>query len=299
MKNSNIKYIILFISIIFIIDIIGGKILKSQFRNISFGTYGNINNSINSNSEIMILGSSRAMHHYNSKVLSKQTKVSCYNSGLGGYGFFYNYAILDEKIKKGNLKIIILDISPNVIVDAKSYDKLNLLLPYYKDYNSFKEIIRLDSEFSQLELASNMYLYNSTLYDFFRSSIVKKVDNNYGFLPLNGTIDENNFVPMKYNNEKIDTNKFIYLKKIINLCSLNDIKLIGVVSPTYLKYDVNNIVINQFKSVFDSNKLEFYDYSDFYKLYNTPKYFKDQLHLNKLGAEVFSEELANKIVYGL
>lgn len=296
MKSSNIKYIILFISIILIIDILGGKILKSKFQNISFGTFGNINNSLKSKSDLLILGSSRARKHYDSKIFLKKTNLSCYNTGLEGHGFFYNYAILNEIVKNKKPKIVILDLSPNVIADNQSYNKLNILLPYYKDYNSFQEIIRLDPKFSKLELISNMYLYNSTLYNIFRSNVVNEIDDNYGFSPLKGEINKNNFKPFYYQNEKIDQNKFIYLNKIIKICNRNNIKLIGVISPTYLKYDTNNIIINKIKEIFKSNSLKLYDYSNFPKIYGNPKYFKDQLHMNFIGANIFSENLSNKIV---
>ncbi len=299
MKNSNIKYIILFISTILFVDVVDGNLLKRQFQKISSGTYGKINNSLRSNSELLILGSSRAMHHYNPNILSKNTELSCYNTGLGGYGLFYNYAILNEQVKIHSPKVVIIDLSPNVIVDDKSYTKLNMLLPYYKDYNSFQEIIRLDPKFSKLEVISNMYLYNSTLYNLFRSNFGKKVDDNNGFEPLNSKINEMNFAPFNFRNEQIDPNKLIYLKKIISICNLYNIKLIGVVSPTYLKYDSNNIIINRFKEIFYANNLEFYDYSDFFRLYKDPKYFKDQLHMNQSGAEIFSEDLSNKIMNGL
>ncbi len=299
MKNSYIKYFALFIGLILVIDIVGGSLLKTQFQKISFGTYGKINNSLKSNPEILILGSSRAMHHYNSSIFSKNTKLFCYNTGLGGYGLFYNYAILKEKTKSNSLKVVIIDLSPNVIVDDKSYVKLNMLLPYYKEYYSFEEIIRLDSEFSKLELISNMYLYNSTLYDLFKSNIGNKIDDNYGFSPLKGEINKKNFKPFYYQNEKIDQNKFIYLNKIIKICNLNNIKLIGVISPTYLKYDTNNIIINKIKEIFKSNSLKLYDYSIFPKIYGSPKYFKDQLHMNFTGANIFSENLSNKIANGI
>ena len=36
---------------------------------------------------------------------------------------------------------------------------------------------------------------------------------------------------------------------------------------------------------------EFYDFSNYDPLYKKPKYFKDQLHLNVNGVEVFSREI--------
>jgi len=71
MKKAYFKYIVLFFGIIIFIDFVGGIILKKYFEKISFGTYGIVNSSLKSNAEILILGSSRAMHHYNSEIISE------------------------------------------------------------------------------------------------------------------------------------------------------------------------------------------------------------------------------------
>jgi len=295
MKKSYFRYIALFVGIIIFVDLIGGQILKTHFESISFGIYGKINNSLKSETEILVLGSSRAMHHYNPDIISKATGFSCYNSGLGGYGLFYNYPVLNERVKKKLPKIVILDLSPNVIIDDKSYMKLNTLLPYYKNYTSFKEILHLDSKFSNLELVSNLYIYNSVIYDFLRSVFENDDNKNSGFVPLDSHMDSLNFTPVYLDNKHFDTNKITYLHKIINLCEEKNIKLIGVISPTYRKFDINNKIINELRDIFESKSLKFYDYSNFSKVYNKQEYFKDQLHLNSKGAEIFSREFAKKI----
>lgn len=296
MKSLLIKYIVLFFGIILIIDVLGGIFFKRNFHNITFGFYGKINNSLKSDSDLIILGSSRAMHHYNPEILSKTMNLSCYNSGFGGYGLFLNYAVLSERIKIKIPKVVILDLSPNtMIIGENSYSKLDKLLPYYDKYPSFNEIVQLNSKFSKLEVLSNLYIHNSTLYDFIKNQLNDSKNKN-AFDPLNGQLNKKYFKPFFLQDvEYFDKNKILYLNKIINLCKKNNIKLIGVVSPTYLKFDRNNRIINELKSIFHNENLVFFDYSNYSKLYQDPKYFIDQLHMNELGAEKFSEELANKI----
>lgn len=296
MNKIYIKYGLIFFGIVCLIDISVGVILKSNFKKIEFGTYGTINSSLKESADILILGSSRALHHYDSNVISTKTGISCYNTGLGGYGIFYNYAILSETIKKKSPRIVILDLSPNVIVDDQSYNKLNTLLPYYKSHNSFKEIIELDSKFSKLELVSSMYRYNSILYDLIRDNFVNKTNINNGFIPLLEVMNVNGFKASSLEMKEIDPNKLRYLEKIIDLCSNNGIKLIGVISPTYLKYDLQNTIIQDLQKIFVSKDLEFYDYSDFSDLYKKPQYFKDQLHLNNVGAKIFTNDLSRKLI---
>jgi len=180
-------------------------------------------------------------------------------------------------------------LSPNVIIDNKSYTKLNTLLPYYKNYSSFKEIILLDSKFSKLELISNLYVYNSVLYDFSRDIFDKNINDKNGYVPLEARMNEKDYRPIYLEKEYFDPNKIIYIKKIINLCKIKNIKLISVISPTYDKYDVNNTIINEIRDIFNSENIEFYDYSDFSKLYKRPEFFKDQLHMNNWGLIYFQK----------
>lgn len=298
-KYSIIKNIVLFFGLLFIIDIFNGIISEKYFHNISYGIYGSINESLKSDAEILILGSSRAMHHYNPKTLSDSLGLSCYNSGLGGYGIFLNYAVLRERIKKHLPKIVILDLSPNVIVDNKSYTKLNVLLPYFNKYSSFRDIICLDPKFSKLELNSNLYIYNSTLYEFARNNFVKKGKNNNGYIPKKGQLNILNFKPFFLRKETIDKNKILYLNKIISLCKTNNIELIGIVSPTFLKFDQENRIINQLKNIFEENEIDFFDFSSYTKLYSNSRYFYDQIHMNNLGSDLFTKEITFLIKKGM
>lgn len=288
MNKLHIKYIILFFGIIFIIDFTCGRFLNKNFNNINFGDFGEINRGLKTDAEILIIGSSRAMHHYNPKILSEALNLSCYNAGIGGHGLFLNYAMLSENIKTNSPKIVILDLSPNVIVDKNSYSKLNSLLPYYEEHESFKEIIQLNPEFSKLELISNLYIYNSTLYDLVRGYFLESRNPNLGFSPLKDVINEKNFIPFYLDDEEIDNNKIIYFNKIINLCKSKNIKLIVVVSPTFTKFDRENRIINKFNHISEKNNIEFLDYSNFYQ---KSEYFIDQLHLNGLGADIFTKDL--------
>ncbi|MET2984895.1 hypothetical protein [Aureibaculum conchae] len=296
MKKSFLKYLLTFIIIIFFIDYGCGILMEKEFKKINFSDYGTINKNLKVNAEVVVLGSSRAQHHYNPHELSKILDNSCYNLGLGGNGVFYNYAILKEIIKNTPPKAVVLDLSPNVIIDEKSYTKLNLFLPYYSNNDAFKEIIELNPKFSKLELISNLYIYNSTIYHILRSiNKIDSIDNELGYKPLEGIIDVNNFAPYHLENEKMGDNKTKYLLKIIALCKENKIKLVSVISPTYLKFDRSNTIINKLDSILKTNDVKLYDFSDYPEFYKKQIFFKDQLHLNKEGANLFSKSIAKVI----
>lgn len=292
MKRS-IKYILIFVVLFFILDFITGLVMERIFPEITFGTYGKVNKSLCAEEEILIFGSSRAQHHYDPEIIINETGMSCYNTGMGGYGLFYNYALLNELVAKHKPKIVILDLSSNVIVDPKSFLKLNIFMPYYFDYLSFSEIMKLDPDFSRFKTIFKTYVYNSTLYDYIRTAIPHDNQGN-GYRGLLPKLDTTTFKPMRLSpHETFGNIKKTYLNKFINTAIQHNIRLICIVSPTYEKFDVHNRIIGEMERIIKAKDVEFYDYSDFDKLYKKPEYFKDQLHMNVHGVEIFSREVSN------
>lgn len=295
MKRS-IKYLIVFVVLFFAIDFSIGLIMNRVFPGITYGTYGKVNKSLETDQEVLIFGSSRAEHHYNPEIITRETGLSCYNTGLGGYGLFYNYALLNEIVNEYKPKVVILDLSPNVIVDPKTYVKLNTFTPYYSNYSSFNEIIQLDPEFSKFKTFFKTYVYNSTLYDYVRGKITGEIsENGYkGLQPEMNTTAYNRMILSDH--EIFDTTKKEYLAKFIDTALEHNVRLICMVSPTYEKYDINNRIIHEMEELIVSKGVEFYDFSDYEKLYQKPQFFKDQLHVNTKGVEIFNREVSNLIV---
>ena len=288
-------YILIFFLFIFITDNIIGVISYNSLPKIRYGFLGKVNSGLTDYSNLFILGSSRAMHHYNSRLIQQNLGLSVYNAGIGGYGLFLNYAMLSTRIEENKIPdIVILDIAPNVIDDLKSYEKLNSLLPFYKNYPSFKRIIKLNPSFTKLSLLFNTVVFNSTLYDFVKNlSFLENFER--GYMPLKSTLDSLSFVGFHLENNKIDKNKLEIYVKLIDLCNKNNIRLFVVVSPCYEKFDVKNIIIDKFRGIAEKNDIVFYDFSSDTTFAEKAYLFKDQLHLNSKGANIFSEIISKKI----
>ncbi len=276
-------------------DFLAGILMENVFPDITFGTYGKINTSLKAKQEILILGSSRAQHHYDPDVVSAETGMTCYNTGLGGYGLLYNYALFNELIKQHKPEVVILDLSPNVIIDPKTYMKLNIFMPYFFTYSSFNEIVHLDPDFSKFKTVFKINVYNSTFYDLFRGIVSNETADN-GYKGLQAQLNTTTYIPKRLIPEgKFDSLKKEYFEKIIDLSIQREIRLLCVVSPTYEKFDADNRIIDEMESLVKSKGLDFYDYSDYWELYKKPQYFKDQLHLNDVGARAFSKLIAEEI----
>jgi hypothetical protein len=284
-------YFLAFVILFFAIDFTIGKIMEQAFPEITYGTYGKINTSLKADQDLLIFGSSRAVHHYNPELLTQGTGMSGYNTGLAGQGLFYNYALLKDILQKQKPELIILDLSPNIIVDPQAYLKLNVFMPYYYGHPSFNEIIRIDPDFSPFKAFFRIYVYNSTFYDYFRS-VISEIPADNGYEGIKATMNPDTYLPMQLSAEEtMDTTKVLYLRKFIDVAQENQVRLVCIVSPTYEKFDRQNRIIGELEKVVRNKGVEFYDYSRFEDVYGQAEYFKDQLHLNAKGVKVFNEDL--------
>ena len=256
--------------------------------------------------DILILGNSRAYHHYDSKLIEDSLKMTCFNAGLdGGHSIFLSEAILALALDRYSPKMIVLDFNPGALLKNEGdYDKLSILLPYYGLDKRVDEIILLRNQFERLKLISRIYPYNSEIYNLLRFNFLLIDEDSefakYGFSPITkpalskvqleksmeNTYDET------YSN-KIDTNKLVSFRNIMNICRKKDIILVLSNSPSLLprdRYSYGSMVLKVIPQIYKSSNCIFLDYaSESESVFK--KYFVDLRHLNNSGSKIFTREL--------
>ena len=90
------KYLIkigLFFLLVAIVDVAVGKTFSYLLDHVKGGDNGRNNYICDSlRTDILVFGSSRAIHHYNPLILTDSLGLSCYNCGQDGNGSILNYA---------------------------------------------------------------------------------------------------------------------------------------------------------------------------------------------------------------
>lgn len=299
--KKNIKYILVFLLLFFLADKLIGYVSYHRLKSPQSYFYGQINKAILDTSKVFILGSSRAECHYNSKRLRSLYGKSVFNAGAGGYGIFYSYAILKERIKLNKPEIVILDIEPTILSSMKQFTILSKLQPLSGIYPAFNEVVQLNPDFKPFLMFFDSYRYNSTTYNF----IAK--DNNYdGFNPRFVTMDKNAKIgyhdPDEFSEEQIKNKDDIYRKQLIHIdkisamCKQNNIKLYFVTSPALFDYDKDDILKAPLLTNFAKNGYKLVSYVGDKRFEGHYKMFKDQMHLNAAGADIFTEVFADTLI---
>jgi hypothetical protein len=300
--NKYYKFILKSFVLIFcliIIDTLTGNLLRHfYFKQIAGENYRTSYSIDSTNAEILVFGSSRAVHHYVPEVFESKFKLSFYNLGREGNFILYNYAIFNTILKRYNPKIIIFDLNPNeLILDTNSYARLSALLPYYKDHPEIRNIINLRSPYEKIKLFSAIYPFNSNLFTiaFGNLGITKKTKaDNKGYIPLHTSHVNQKLYKMQYPKGIYDRNKINALKDIIRLCKINKINLYFVFSTIYANVDENNVA-DSIVNIIKSSNIEVFDYINDKSFIENSLLFQDQLHLNEDGSKIFSEMVANQI----
>lgn len=299
-KNIFIKLIV-FISVLFLVDHAVGFLLSKLYFKQNHGYYYRSTYALEgATSELLILGSSKATHHYIPKKIMDSLPLSCYNAGKDGSFILYNDAVLRSATKRYTPKIVILDLLDDEFEQRayKTYDRLSALLPYYKTHPEVRPIAELKSPYEKYKMISAIYPFNSMLLPSLTGTVDfnnKKVsDTNLGYLPLS-KVWKGKMAIMNSDNQPLDSNKINAFKDIVSIAKNKNFTLIIVVSPTYKKYVGNNPTLILAKQWADSAGIPFWNYLEDTSFLNNRDYFTDIRHMNKSGAEIFNNLLISRI----
>lgn len=290
----------LIVCILFVVDYLAGLSLKQMYFGQTSGTYYRTSYSISeTNADLLIFGSSKAIHYYNPSVFEDSLHLSCYNVGKEGLEMFYHYAILKSVLQRYKPKKIILDLTrEGLCFNQDSYDKIATLLPYYDSNPEMREIIYMKSPYERLKLLSKTYPYNSMILPMlaFNTEFVRKRKTHYqGFEPLQ-TTDTSLVRKMLIAQSKrevaessIDTVKTGVFKRFIEDCIQSKVGLVVIVSPYLLNEDRGYQSIQLARSICKEYNVDFLDYCYLPGVSDNVKYFFDETHLNGVGANEFSK----------
>ncbi|MBS1492812.1 MAG: hypothetical protein JST55_04860 [Bacteroidetes bacterium] len=295
------KYLLFFtrlialILIFLAIDFLIGKVMNHFYFSETSGPDYSITYTINSSKdEVLMMGSSRCSHHYVPSIMEKTLGKTAFNTGADGQGILFNDAVLKCVLKRYTPKCIILDITDrDFIYSQSSYEKLSVLLPYYAEHKQeLESTIDLISPYEKIKLVSKTYPYNSKFISMILGNKSNPSTQNKGYVPLIGSMPNDIEVTI-VQQENIDSIKVNAYKNFISTLKSSSVKLVVVVSPYYQKSSSETIKIAS--RIAGEMNVEFWDYSSDENYFHKKELFKDHIHLNAQGSEMFTQMLANRV----
>lgn len=290
---------IVFILAIFLFDQIAGRVLFFCFQMEKTGEYAVANHLVyRANEDVLVLGSSRASHHYNPKIVSNSLAMSCYNGGRDGQGIEYYAAIFNLTLERYTPRVVILDINNRDLdADSEKRDNLSCLLPYLATSHVVDSFLLQKSPFELLKASLLTYRFNGQLFSIVQHTLFSRFSspNTFGFKPLQERMSEGS-LPKKTSvlkPENIDQDNVKTLENIISLCRRKGIKLFVFISPRYSE-DPTTQSVEKVKSVCSLMNVDFKDFTHSTE-FSSPAYFADASHLNAAGADLYTTAVVDFI----
>ena len=294
MKRYIINILVFFI-IIAIVDI-GIGYIGDYFQGHSKGGYSKKINDllIKDKHDVLILGSSRALHHYDTPFLSDTLGIDVYNAGYDGNGIILADGILRMVLERYKPRLIVYDVEPAFDIEEYVNDKGNVryishLKPYIK-HPCVSALIRDISFEEWCKAHSGMLRYNTNIISLAKDIFKNSGMDEKGFAPIDGAMTaEPNVSNIDFKPLKVDDVKLRYLNDLIDICEDNMIPLIMIASPRYGEKKVEPIEMA--KSVCNDRDVPFIDYYSEGTFMHHKEWFKESMHLNRVGAREFSRRL--------
>lgn len=245
--------------------------------------------------DILVLGASNASHNFNSNIISDSLGLSVYNAAQDGQGMLYNKAIFDAIVAKHKPKYIILGLYYALLNGSFDQSIMQYSYLYGRSPEMTDEINELIKPWERLRYWSAAYRFNS---NFMWILSVDKNDTSKdslnGFVPLphgDGIIElEDVAIDFKWGEKS-----HAALVHILKTCRDHDIQCVVCLTPQYRNN--KSLVFNrEMESCSKQYGAVFIDFTNVPYYNSHPELFKDVMHLNSKGADIFTHHFLGKLV---
>lgn len=305
-----IKNILVFTLFTVVLLTAWGMIIDKGLRKTRYFYYSQWNDIYDNDldTDIIILGSSRAKAHYNPQVLDSILSIRSYNLGMNGYGTTmlrcrYDVFMANNKVPR----FAIVDIDDLFLGKRTELYQKEQFAPYLKDSIIMKTVAQHEGyEWFDFYNPFTKYIFQKEAWIGIKEliGIHTNFDGYKGFFAEPSlTMDTCELKKIKEEHSegiqsKLDEGEMQVFKQMIIDMKKRNIMPILVYSPIYSKtislYNNLNDAITFYQDLAKEYDIPYLFYLD-NTMCNSYQNFKDWQHLNKKGADVFSTQLANDL----
>lgn len=297
MKKFLLK-VLLFFALVVVMDFAFGLVFSWLRTHAKGGSTANCEYIANRcEDDIIILGSSRAAHHYVPQIIEDSLGLSCYNCGEEGNGIVLAYGRFEMLTQRHKPKLIIYEMTPGYDFGTEEPNTkyIGYLKPYYNK-QSIKTIFSdFDDELSFLKMQSKMYQNTGKLLPNLVDNIVFR-DNNKGYAPLYGKINKDNILtPLEDKQLEIDSLKLSYVEKLIEEAQEKTIPIIFMISPKF-GMDSDSLIYEPEINLCIKHNVPYYNLINYETFSSNSEMFQDIGHMNDNGAVAYTQFVVNEII---
>ena len=305
MKKGLVRFCVAVIAVLLsvaVADVTIGKALDWMVPQISNqGDTGKTYYSLNDvNTPVVIVGSSRAAHHYVTQMIEDSLRLPAYNVARDGCFFSYNCCVVNSILDRYAPQLIVWENGTEYLYEEVD-DPLESLYPYYGHNAWVERAIKEElpcTEYARLN--SNIYRYNS---------IVHRVMSRYR--GHNSFVDETikGYMPLapkhlrralSLENEiaysgLLSNTKVERFKQTLARAKDKGVRVVVVDSPKFNKRKKNSLSAIKMQRICRQYGATFIDNSQLPYFLEHPELFNDATHMNDDGAKIYTQLFIEQI----
>lgn len=287
--------ILVFFGIVAAVDVVAGKVFGYMQADLAKGRTGveyHVCKALDE--DVLIMGSSRASHHYVPQIIEDSLKLSCFNGGQDGNGIVMQYGRWRMISMSKVPKLIVYDIEPSFDMVENDNERYIDRLKPFAGAKPVRAYIASLFPMERLKLASSMYRYNYKFLEIL-SDCVLTPSIQKGYIPLKGHIRQE-MIEAKADASKtpfeLDAVKLEYLERFISEVQNAGCRIVLVSSPYWKGHTQTDFTA--IEALAEKYSVAFLNYAAS-ELADNPDFFADSMHLNDGGANEFTKDLITKL----
>lgn len=305
MKKGLSKFcvaVLVVLAMVTVVDVTVGKVMDWMLPQISNqGDTGKTYYSLNDvHTPIVIVGSSRAAHHYVTQLIEDSLGMPAYNVARDGCFFSYNCCVVNSILDRYTPKLIIWENGTEYLFDGFD-DPLENLYPYYKKNPWVTSAIQEELPWTEYaRLNSRIYQYNSIIHRILmryrgRNSFVDETEKGYLPLQPKKLKKQLELKKVEQNCTELSKTKVERFKATLSRAKEKGVKVVVVDSPMYRVCDMNNKSAMEMQKICKMYGALFLNNSQLPEFVEHKEFFNDPTHMNTIGAVPYTKMFLEQI----
>ena len=305
MKKSLLRFgiaVLVVLALVFATDRVIGKVMDNLLPLISNnGDSGKTYFSLHDvNTPIVIVGSSRAAHHYVTELIEDSLKTPAYNVGIDGCFFSYNCCVINSILDRYTPKLIIWENGNEYLYEGIP-DPLESLYPYYTQNEWVLRTIQEEKPWTEyVRLNSCLYRYNSKIHRILirymsRHSFVDGTIKGYEPSPKKQLKKQLELEKETLESTSLSETKIERFRYTLERAQKMGVRIVVVDSPKYKLRTYENLSASKMQEICERYRALYLDNSQIAFFLDHPELFNDAVHLNDDGAKIYTSLFLDNI----
>lgn len=269
-----------------------GIALDGLFRKVSTGEGAGITRGILAQAkraDVLILGSSRARHHIDPKVLEQHGIADAFNGGINGQGIPAIAALSALIVEQASVpSSFVLVVDPRELLSPEPA-RVALFAPFFGEIETLDQQLESQIEWGFLKLRSNAFRYNSKVLPLLRNALAP---GSIGYEGLPGSLTE---IPTAEppRGRQVDQSTLRLYENTLRRLRRAEVNVLTVVGPRlWPQAKISRAAQADLEAATLRAGATFCPMVEMGGTFQTPQLYRDPHHLNRDGAARFSAELA-------